>query len=752
MKININEKLKKHLILLGILTLISLIIFSPYIFKVRPFLFSADMQLQYNYFYEQWKKMILEFISKRTLPFYDFNNYLGNNFFSSKFYYLTGDIFMPIVMLFKDVEVGLMWVSILLVIMSGYNFSVFLRSFGLKRENAIIVGSIVYAFSGIASLYVGQYMFHRFYAILPLLFACIEYYIRKNKLAPFAIISAILALTNYYFLFPTCVFMVFYYFFTWYYHKKEFSFFQALKSSLGLIIAFITGICIAGILLIPGFIYILQNERIGNASFSLLYDIKVYIGFIFNYISSPMTLFSKYNYMFYADRTGHLGWYSIYTGALSAPIIFSLFNKKDKTNKEKAIFFMYVSILVGALLPFTSSIFHGFSGGSMRWMFLLTFLNALVLSIYLTHLERRAATILNGAFNYVIVFGVAFIVGIVLKIISIKEYPEHFITILISALIFIVYVYLIKKGKFKYIYILTGIEVCLMMSLHLSVLNSTYYTYNPSLDKNAITYFKDIDSDKFYRMYVSPNDLMPTSDLNLNQSIKMNFNTTTTYDTTIEPSQKVFNSLNGYDGHIVNINNIDVLRMLGVKYYLVDAEEKLPQGYSWSYYNNINHFKMFKLEEYRPIGFTYSNFKTNLDIEYGEENKVIKHDLNWNDELLVDESLFNLISDIEPSDSINFELIEFYNDNNLYGHIVNDTKQVLFFSIPYNEGWRLTDNDMPLTKYKVQGGFIGVILEPGDHYISLRFAPVGLKQGAITSLAGFVLLLGLLIHDFKKKK
>ena len=57
---------------------------------------------------------------------------------------------------------------------------------------------------------------------------------------------------------------------------------------------------------------------------------------------------------------------------------------------------------------------------------------------------------------------------------------------------------------------------------------------------------------------------------------------------------------------------------------------------------------------------------------------------------------------------------------------------------------------MPLTKYKVQGGFIGVILEPGDHYISLRFAPVGLKQGAITSLAGFVLLLGLLIHDFKK--
>ena len=70
---------------------------------------------------------------------------------------------MPFIMLFKDVDFALMWLTVILVILSGYNFSLFLRAFGLKRENAIIVGSIIYAFSGIASIYIGQYMFHRFY-------------------------------------------------------------------------------------------------------------------------------------------------------------------------------------------------------------------------------------------------------------------------------------------------------------------------------------------------------------------------------------------------------------------------------------------------------------------------------------------------------------------------------------------------------------------------------------------------------------
>ncbi|MGB4613289.1 MAG: YfhO family protein [Erysipelotrichaceae bacterium] len=741
---------KKHLIVLGILTLLTLIVFSPYLLDIKPFLFSADQQLQYSYFYEEWKRLLINFIETKTFPFYSFNTYLGNNFYASKFYYVTGDIFMPFIMLFKDVDFALMWLTVILVILSGFNFSLFLRTFGLKREKAIIVGSIIYAFSGIASIYIGQYMFHRFYCFLPLAFMGIENYLRKGKLTFFAISITILALQNYYFLFPTSLMMVLYYFFTNYYHGRPFKVLKILKSSIPLIIAYLIGILLAGILFVPGILYILQNERIGSSSFILFYNIRVYLGFLFHYISAPITLFSRYGYLFYVDYDGHLAWYSIYTGAITAPIIFSLINKEIKNHKDKAIKLFYLTVVICTLTPFISSIFHGFSGSSMRWMFLVTFINALIVSIYLTHFEMKASEILKGSLNYLIVFIISFIFLFLFKIVD--NHREHIIVLIVSFLIFCMYIYLIKTGKYKYVYICTVIEVCIMMPTCLGVLNSTNYRYNPTLDKEIISYYNYIDEDVFYRMYVNPEELLPSSALNLNQAIKMNFHTTTTYDTTVEPQLKKFNELNGFNWHIINVNDMEALRMLGVKYYIVSDESMLPKGYEWTYYNNINHLMMFKLENYRPIGFTYSKFKKDLNLEYNIEGTIVSHDLDWNNELLVEEDLYELVQNIEPSGSIDFELLEFYNDNHLYGHIKNDVKQVLYFSIPYTKGWRVYDNEIMVDTYKVQGGFIGILLEPGDHYITLQFSPPGFKYGAYSTIIGALGVIVLFVLDLKTKE
>ena len=741
---------KKHLIVLGILTLLTLIVFSPYLLDIKPFLFSADQQLQYSYFYEEWKRLLINFIETKTFPFYSFNTYLGNNFYASKFYYVTGDIFMPFIMLFKDVDFALMWLTVILVILSGYNFSLFLRAFGLKRENAIIVGSIIYAFSGIASIYIGQYMFHRFYCFLPLAFMGIENYLRKGKLTFFAISITILALQNYYFLFPTSLMMVLYYFFTNYYHGRPFKVLKILKSAVPLIIAYLIGILLAGILFVPGILYILQNERIGSFSFTFFYNIRVYLGFLFHYISAPITLFSRYGYLFYVDYDGHLAWYSIYTGAITAPIIFSLINKEIKNHKDKAIKLFYLTVVICTLTPFISSIFHGFSGSSMRWMFLVTFINALIVSIYLTHFEMKASEILKGSLNYLIVFIISFIFLFLFKIVD--NHKEHIIVLIVSFLIFCMYIYLIKTGKYKFVYICTVIEVCIMMPTCLGVLNSTNYRYNPTLDKEIISYYNYIDEDVFYRMYVNPEELLPSSALNLNQAIKMNFHTTTTYDTTVEPQLKKFNELNGFNWHIINVNDMEALRMLGVKYYIVSDESMLPKGYEWTYYNNINHLMMFKLENYRPIGFTYSKFKKDLNLEYNIEDTIVSHDLDWNNELLVEEDLYELVQDIKPSESINFELLEFYNDNHLYGHIKNDVKQVLYFSIPYTKGWRVYDNEVMVDTYKVQGGFIGILLEPGDHYITLQFSPPGFKYGAYSTIIGALGVIVLFVLDLKTKE
>lgn len=739
------NKYSKHIKLILILMAITFIVFLPYILGDRPFLFSADQQLQYNYFYREYQRMLMDFINKKTFPFYSFNTYLGNNFYSSKLYYLTGDIFMPILLFSKNIEKSLMYITLFLVVLSGFNFSMFLRNFGLKKESVIITTSIIYAFSGIASLYVGQYMFHRFYAFLPLLIMGIEIYCRKKKLTFFVLSVTILSLTSYYFLFPTCIFMVFYYFFTNYYHGRDFNVFKILKSSLPLIFSFFVGLMIAGILLVPGFKYILQNERIGHYGLSLFYELKVYLGFILNYICAPITLFTNYGYMFNSGSNGHLTWYSIYTGIISAPIIFSLLKNDDR--KEKSIFIMEIILVVFALIPFLSSFMHGFSESSMRWMFLISFFNNLIIAIYLTHFENKLKKIVEGSFIYIITL----IFVLLPMFISIKIEVNHVFVIVISLIILFIYTILLKKGNLKLILILCCIEVPLMNSIHLFLLNSTYYKYTPTLDENTLNYYKSMDVDKFYRIYVNPDDLLPTSTMNLNQAINLDFNSTMTYDSTIEPNLSLFNKLNGYNWHIVNINNFEALKMLGVKYFIVSDESKLPDG-KFTYYNNVNHLKMYLYEDYMPIGFTYSKFKTELNLTEDDNGNIVQHDLDFTNELFIDGSLKEKVSDITESERNNFELIEYYNDNQLYGHITNSQKQLLFFSIPYSEGWKVFDNQVKLETYKVQGGFLGVILEEGDHYISLQFTPPWFKYGVYTSLIGLICFGFVVYNDYKVSK
>ena len=94
--------------LLGLLGLCCLVLFAPYLLNQRMFLFSADQQLQYNFFYGEWLEMIERMLNTHQFPFYSWNTFLGNNFYAAKAYYVTGDIFLPVIYLFRNhyTEIG----------------------------------------------------------------------------------------------------------------------------------------------------------------------------------------------------------------------------------------------------------------------------------------------------------------------------------------------------------------------------------------------------------------------------------------------------------------------------------------------------------------------------------------------------------------------------------------------------------------------------------------------------------------------
>lgn len=735
-------KYKIPLFLLLISVSFIFIAFYPYITNNRPFLFSADQQLQYNYFYQEWDRMIDLFLETNIMPFYSFNTFLGNNFFASKAYYVTGDIFFCLVRLFDSIEFGLMIETFLLIIISSLTFSYFLKCFGIKKRNIIVWASLLYAFSGIAELYVGQYMFHRFFCFLPLLLAGVEKFRSRKNLSLFCVSTFILFLSNYYFMFSTSLFLIIYYFFTMLYHSdSEIKIKYILRSAIPLIVSYFVGFMMSCILIFPAILYVLGNDRIGNSdSIQLMFDLKVYIGLFFSYLAYPFNVYTGIPNMFVSGQNGHLTWYSLTTSIAIIPPLFSIFVSKDK--KARILRCFYSLLLVFLLIPGLNSIMHGFSEPSFRWIFLIVLTNLLIFSIVMEN-DLLRKNIVQGGYVYLFIFSIFFILGFIIKVIDLKTYSIYLISLVLFMLLFFFYNYLYKKNKITIVMIISCVEILSLYTISLQILNKNYYEFVPSLNKDYIHYNDSLDVDKFYRMYVNPKNLLPTSDLNLNQSINMGYKSTFTYDSMIEPNLKLFLKLNNFDWHIVSLENPEVLRMLGVKYYYVVDESELPKGYQFKYATNVNHFKVYEMIDYRPIGFTYNKFI--------RKNECLERNckFNWNEQLIVDDDLMEKIGNNDLQGDTNFNLIEYFNDNSLYGSINLTKPAVVFFSIPYNKGWQIYDNNEYIQYYNVQGGFIGVYLEPGDHYINFIYKPPGLKIGIILSASGVVLFFCLIINDIR---
>ena len=88
--------------------------------------------------------------------------------------------------------------------------------------------------------------------------------------------------------------------------------------------------------------------------------------------------------------------------------------------------------------------------------------------------------------------------------------------------------------------------------------------------------------------------------------------------------------------------------------------------------------------------------------------------------------------------------LETFRPDRLRGNIVLDSDKLLFFSIPFDRGWRATVDGQPIKLLKVNIGFIGLMIPQGRHEVELRYRQPLLVPGLIMSacgLAAYILLL-----------
>ena len=95
-----------------------------------------------------------------------------------------------------------------------------------------------------------------------------------------------------------------------------------------------------------------------------------------------------------------------------------------------------------------------------------------------------------------------------------------------------------------------------------------------------------------------------------------------------------------------------------------------------------------------------------------------------------------------------------YDSTNIKGTInVKEDNQIMFTSIPYDEGWTVfVDNEKAEVIPIANNGLIGVKLDKGTHEIEFKYKVQGLTEGLILTIAVVIVLVNLIYIDIKKRK
>jgi uncharacterized membrane protein YfhO len=97
--------------------------------------------------------------------------------------------------------------------------------------------------------------------------------------------------------------------------------------------------------------------------------------------------------------------------------------------------------------------------------------------------------------------------------------------------------------------------------------------------------------------------------------------------------------------------------------------------------------------------------------------------------------------------------IKAFNHSHITGSIHLSDKKMLFFSIPYDEGWEISVNEEKEKLQRVNIGFSGIVLPPGSHKIELTYRPpYGRATTIISYAASAVFWLSLIFWFYRRKK
>ena len=737
------KKRKDLFILVGIITLISILIFLPYLIKSEVFYLGWDVRTQYSSFFEELRTVLQQSLQEHKLPFYSWNYFLGNNFYSSKLFYYHDflDWFFALFTNWSYNNVIIVQTYIKFLI-SGLTFYAYC-SYNKYSSKTRIIGSLLYTFSAFGISIMMHPFFATFFVFLPLYFLSIDHYLYKGKKVGYILITTFLIIINYYLFYSLSVFTIIY--FIYRYRKQNNIYKGVIKKALPLIGSYFVAVLLSSVVFIPEVMQILQNQRVGDSGSLLVYEN------IIPYFSIITGLFTPTSIV--ANRTDAIGTLYAYTSSnnslmpvyLNITALGTVLLTQIIKDKTKLIFLGIIFILL--FIPFGSSLMHGLSEPSFRWLGFASFLLIIMILDYIENLSLIDKSLMKKTLIIIsVILIIATPIIAIIQQVNINEIlPWYLIIFIMTIPFFILYYHFINT---KFITIILVLEIILVTYFSYAkndmftgftknnIYASTHVLGNKNDLINYLNEYDETNNTSFYRIYVDPSSIY--WDYSSNYNLNYNFMGVLSYDTTYEFAVDDMREIAKIDTYLpwaFDIRDDNLLDMLSVKYAITSNETTLPENGNYKLVTDFNGIPIYENLDYVNLGKTYTKIST---YDNQLNNSIICHEEDK-------EEIQKLIGNAE----ITFDNV-IRKQNYLYAGITLNENGFALLSIPYDTGWSITVNGNEVKSYKVNGGLTGIALESGYNEIEMYYVPNDLKIGAIATAIGTILTIAVYIKDRRK--
>lgn len=700
---------------------------------------------------------------------------LGVNFIGSYAFYLLGSPFFWLTTILPR-----NWVTFAMPVLLCMKHGIasltayaYIQRF-VRSPHAAMIGGLLYAFSGFQLFNIFFNHFQDVTAFFPLLLIAMEELVNQNRRGVFALSVALLAAINYFFFTGQVVFLVLYFIVRCF--SKDFH--ASLKKFFLVLLEAVIGVMIACVILLPSALAILANNRVSEHLFGM--DMVAYSDrtriwrillslFLIPDVPARPNLFSS-DFGKWASIGGYLPMFSM-AGVLA-------FLKQRDGHWAKRI---TVICAVCACVPILNSAFYALNGSYYaRWFYMPILILALMTAY---SLDNRQIDWKYG-FRICFIFFAAFAAISLLPTkeddeihwFSFAEYPFHFyLVLLICTAGLAVSIYLLRCRKKHKPFLKQAMALTTGFCVACTMAVVYFGAFEPFRARTYVDQAIDpeqeislsVSEDNFFRIDISENcDNYP---------MLWKLPSMRTFHSVVPASIMDFYKELGITRDVASRADTSyyALRgLLSVEYYYqqqeigkITADTPTCDLPGFVYDTTENGFYRFKNTAYVPMGFTFdyylskgmwdgtsTSYRTNLlmralilsnkQIEkYGSYMQPISN----NNVQMTEEEYLQECSNRAASACDSFR----YDSSGFTATISLESPNLVFFSVPYDEGWTATVNGKPADVEEVDNGFMAVAAEAGDNTIAFHYTTPGLHAGAALTAGGVILFAAYMLICWK---